>query len=398
MPEPVITALDVSWSQGCDPSTEGCIWAVVDLDLRQVGAQVDVKLTVQVYWSESHNVYERSQLRNKQLALRERVIMQYLPSVEYFPRGSAHPPSSISLPDFYDAVCVPERDTRGLDLASTEIPQLAARLYPFQRMSVQWLLNREGVQWSRKTDSPEVVLDPYEPRSPGLPISFVSAKDAEGEEFAISSLFGMVSREPSPFAQLQDIKGGILAEEMGLGKTLEVISLILLHRRPDISDQVYDPYLGKQLRPTKGTLIVAPSSLVNQWQSELGRHAPHLKVMRYTGFRDMAKGIRNEDDVLEELRQHDVVLTTYDVLRKEVHMALEPPHRSMRREKRAYERPRCPLVQLSWWRVCIDEAQMVENWRSDTNLMARLIPRVNAWAITGTPVKDSIEEGMWCDP
>jgi len=51
------------------------------------------------------------------------------------------------------------------------------------------------------------------------------------------------------------------------------------------------------------------------------------------------------------------------------------------------------LVSLSWWRVCIDEAQMVENWTSNAAKLARMVPRVNAWAITGTPVKDDIQKG-----
>jgi E3 ubiquitin-protein ligase SHPRH len=94
----------------------------------------------------------------------------------------------------------------------------------------------------------------------------------------------------------------------------------------------------------------------------------------------------------EHLAQQDVVVTTYEVLRTEIWAASDEPTRSMRNEKQ-YERRKSPLVQLSWWRVCIDEAQMVENWTNNAAQLARRIPRINAWGVTGTPVKDDVQKG-----
>ena len=91
------------------------------------------------------------------------------------------------------------------------------------------------------------------------------------------------------------------------------------------------------------------------------------------------------------LAAHDVVVTTYNELRSELNFALDPPARAMRGERKHY-RPKSPLVQLSWWRVCLDEAQEVENGVSKLATMVRLIPRVNAWGVTGTPVKSDIKD------
>jgi E3 ubiquitin-protein ligase SHPRH len=237
------------------------------------------------------------------------------------------------------------------------------------------------------------MLEPYGADPTAMPISFYEARDVAGKPFAISPLFDVVTRDPSPSLQYQQIKGGILAEEMGLGKTLEIISLVLLHPRPEGPEEVSDPYLGRRLRVGKGTLIVTPPTLLDQWLSEIRRHAPSITVMHYRGLPPMASGKRNEKAAIEELLRHDVVVTTYDVLRAELHAAMDPPARSMRRES-APERARSPLVEVSWWRVCIDEAQMVENRQSNVAVMARLIPRVNAWAITGTPVKDNLQDDL----
>lgn len=382
--EPVATTLDAMGMQSFDPETEGCIWAAVDVDVRQNGHEVDIRFAVEVRWTESQSSYQSSRLRNKQSALRNRLMALCLPTLASSSARASSPPT---LQSFYEAACVPE-----VDLPSKTVPQLSAQLYPFQRKSVQWLLNREGVQWCRTTETDQAILEPYEPDHSSSPISFLSAMDAHGEAFAISPLFDVVTTDSSPSFQFQNIRGGILAEEMGLGKTIEIISLILLHCRTDGSPEVFDPYLGRQLRASKGTLIVTPPTLLDQWLSELHRHAPQLQVMHYPGLPPLASGKRDEKAIVDELSRHDVVVTTYDVLRSEMHTAMDPPSRSMRGEQR--ERAKSPLVELSWWRVCIDEAQMVENRQSNVAVMARLIPRVNAWAITGTPVKDSLQDGM----
>jgi E3 ubiquitin-protein ligase SHPRH len=227
------------------------------------------------------------------------------------------------------------------------------------------------------------------------PISFQQARDAESDAIYISPLLGAAVRTTAPFSALQHFCGGILAEEMGLGKTLEVISLILLHPRPETPVMVFDPWLGRELLTTSATLIVAPSTLLDQWLSELNRHTPSLKVMFYPGIKKLAK-LREDEEGLsaEHLAAQNVVVTTYEVLRTEIWAASEEPTRSMRNE-RQYERQKSPLIQLSWWRVCIDEAQMVENWTNNAAQLARKIPRVNAWAVTGTPVKDDIQKGRF---
>jgi E3 ubiquitin-protein ligase SHPRH len=179
---------------------------------------------------------------------------------------------------------------------------------------------------------------------------------------------------------------------MGLGKTLEVIALMLLHPRPEGPVMIFDPFLGRELLTTSATLIVAPSSLLDQWLSELNRHAPSLRVMYYPGIKKLAKLKDGSELSAEHLAQQNVVVTTYEVLRTEIWAASDEPARSMRNQKQ-YERVRSPLVQLSWWRVCIDEAQMVENWTNNAAQLARRIPRINAWGVTGTPVKDDIQKG-----
>ncbi|KAI9002575.1 hypothetical protein DFJ74DRAFT_696102 [Hyaloraphidium curvatum] len=97
------------------------------------------------------------------------------------------------------------------------------------------------------------------------------------------------------------------------------------------------------------------------------------------------KSKRSGDDGVPDFAAADVVLTTYEVLQKEVWHAKDDSARERRYERR-YERKTSPLVASRWWRVCLDEAQRVESGVSKAAEMVGLIPRVHAWVVTGTPI------------
>ncbi|KAG9336207.1 hypothetical protein JZ751_002554 [Albula glossodonta] len=112
--------------------------------------------------------------------------------------------------------------------------------------------------------------------------------------------------------------------------------------------------------PTGATLIISPSSICHQWVEEINRHVrcSSLRVLVYQGVK---KHGFIQPHVLAE---QDVVITTYDVLRSELNY-VDIPHsnsedgRRFRNQKRYMAVP-SPLVAVEWWRVCLDEAQMVE--------------------------------------
>ncbi|KAH6840888.1 SNF2 family N-terminal domain-containing protein [Chaetomium sp. MPI-CAGE-AT-0009] len=385
------TALHVAEVHAANPGEDSCLWAGLDISVRQAGDSIQLRLSTEVRWNERLTIWgsERSK-SNSQQTLRDEVLNTWYPDLH----KASRKPQSWSPQDFYEAACVPSKDELDEEVSAMEITGLEAVLYPFQRRAVQWLLRREGVHWHRDDPSKQTGIQPYvSPTSPALPISFAQAKDADGSTIYISALLGAATRDTSLFRPFQDLRGGILAEEMGLGKTLEMIALILLHQRPEGPVMVFDPFLERELLATSATLIVAPSSLLDQWLSELSRHAPGLKVMFYPGIKRLAQ-LKDENELsAERLAEQDVVVTTYDVLRKEIWAASDEPTRSMRNEQQ-YERVKSPLVRLSWWRVCIDEAQMVENWANNAAKLARKIPRINAWGVTGTPVKDDVQKDL----
>ncbi|KAJ5298639.1 protein BMH2 [Penicillium atrosanguineum] len=282
---------------------------------------------------------------------------------------------------FYESVHVPS-DTKS---ASAEIhcPGLACQLFPFQRRAVRWLLRREGVELQKDG---KVTLTERSP-SDGLPASYKKMKDADGKTCYFSHLFMTITTNIHHWSDATDhLRGGILAEEMGLGKTVEMIALINLNRRVANENVKFDP---DGLRPSGATLIITPPAILEQWKQEIEQHAPGLRVHHYTGIK---RGQEKSDDlVIEEIADFDVVLTTYNVISREIHYAGAAPKRSLRHEKR-FEPRKTPLVRISWWRVCLDEAQMIESGVSNAAKVARLIPRENAWAVTGTPLRKNIDD------
>ncbi|SCZ87292.1 BZ3500_MvSof-1268-A1-R1_Chr2-2g04758 [Microbotryum saponariae] len=184
---------------------------------------------------------------------------------------------------------------------------------------------------------------------------------------------------------------GLLAEEVGLGKTVEVISLILMHRRMErnLLPHYHDPATETDVYPSSLSLIICPPVLTGQWVKELERHAPSLRVLRYEGINKVPVN----KTVKDVIRSHDIILTTYDVLRREINVARKPHQRSLRSGPQG--RPkyrRSLLVQIEFLRIILDEAQMLGDTALTASETAGLLPRLFSFAVTSTPLRARLDD------
>ncbi|WP_186630024.1 DEAD/DEAH box helicase [Rhodococcus sp. BP22] len=141
--------------------------------------------------------------------------------------------------------------------------------------------------------------------------------------------------------------GAILADDMGLGKTLQVLAL-----------------LAHEKSPTP-TLLVAPMSVVGNWQREAAKFTPDLRVLVHHG------PARLRDDALEQaINEHDLIVTTYALMAKD----------------------RAQFAARTWRRVVLDEAQHIKNAGTVQAKAARAIPADLKLALTGTPVENRLDE------
>ncbi|KAI1839562.1 hypothetical protein JX266_014229 [Neoarthrinium moseri] len=174
-------------------------------------------------------------------------------------------------------------------------------------------------------------------------------------------------------------KGGILADAMGLGKTITTLALIMT--RPPVALCSTFP---------APTLVVAPTALLDQWESEAAD-----KVM--IQYRLKVLNAHRHKCTYNELRSCDLVLTSYGKLRNEMY-ALDQ-HLKVRSVECGEQLSddlgdRFPFMALQslFHRIILDEAQVVKNAKTD---VARAVRRIRAeyrWCLTATPMMNSVNE------
>ncbi|KAH8302155.1 hypothetical protein KR044_003310, partial [Drosophila immigrans] len=310
-----------------------------------------------------------------------------------------------------------------------------SQLREYQQRTVSWMLSREC--------QPNV-----------FPANYTICQASDGKHKVLKNNYCLqfyAYEEPLPSVSLPP--GGILADEMGLGKTVELLATLLLNPRQQLNNNYWCDYLteavdavplkrrclapkvhcicieqqlkrGKlvkcslcqlwqhqqcirdshsdyvcpncwttamadktQLVESRATFIVSPSEIKTQWHQEIAKHVDGtLKVLLYPGLH---AGIWYSP---LELAQYDIVLTDYRILSHELHHTpWNTTDRQLRYEQR-YMRPSSPLLMVNWWRVCLDEAQMVESTTSLAAEMVSQLPAVHRWAVTGTPIQKTIDD------
>jgi len=151
--------------------------------------------------------------------------------------------------------------------------------------------------------------------------------------------------------------GGLLCEEMGLGKTLEVASLVVA----SLPSLPREAAAGKAA--SRATLIIVPPALLSQWLVELAKATDSLSVLKLDEERALTAKAA-------ELARHDVVLTTYQQLLQSKPL----------------------LAAVAWARVVLDEMQEVAQATSELAVSCEALHAPRRWMVSGTPLSSSIDD------
>ena len=179
--------------------------------------------------------------------------------------------------------------------------------------------------------------------------------DVSSGEFAVpEDLEGVLrpyQKEGYQWLRLLDAYGfgGILADDMGLGKSLQMIAV-----------------LAQEAEKKSTSLLVCPASLIYNWQNEFEKFVPRMKVLPVAG--DAAE----RAEALEHWKEYDVLVTSYDLLRRDLNLYAD---KSFRFE-------------------VLDEAQFIKNYETQNAKSVKAIRAGTRFALTGTPVENHLGE-LW---
>ncbi|KAK3154235.1 hypothetical protein QOZ80_2BG0188000 [Eleusine coracana subsp. coracana] len=203
---------------------------------------------------------------------------------------------------------------------------------------------------------------------------------------------------------LQLARGGILADAMGLGKTIMTIALLLsdsskgrvttqhsaqtCEEASDLGEvpthsygavkKLASPFSFGKHRKHKapliggGNLIVCPMTLLSQWKAEIEAHAKPGTVNIYVHYG------QNRPKEASFIAQSDIVLTTYGVVASEFSTDGLTENGS--------------LYAVHWFRVVLDEAHTIKSSKSSISLATAALTADRRWCLTGTPIQNNLED------
>ena len=142
---------------------------------------------------------------------------------------------------------------------------------------------------------------------------------------------------------------GILADDMGLGKTLQALTVLQKAKEED---------------GPMPALVIAPTTVVFNWESEIQKFAPTLSCLKLQG------GERKQ--FFKKIPEYDVVITSYALLRRDI----------------------AKLKDINFRYVILDESQNIKNATSQTAQAVKQLNSQHKLALSGTPIENKLEE-LW---
>ncbi|KAJ8750025.1 hypothetical protein K2173_013940 [Erythroxylum novogranatense] len=268
---------------------------------------------------------------------------------------------------------------------------LQCELRPYQKQALHWMIQLEKGKCIDDASTLHPCWEAYQLGEEGKFVVYLNAFSGDA-----------TTEFPST---LKMARGGILADAMGLGKTIMTIALLLTHTErggssanpytcqlsskstqvTNLPEQCLNPMNKeenlvasnkleeqKKILPNGGNLVVCPMTLLSQWKAEIETHAEpgSLSLCLHYGQS------RVKDAKL--LAQYDVVITTYGVLTSEFSTEDAEENRG--------------LYSVQWFRVILDEAHTIKSSKSQISIAAASLVARLRWCLTGTPIQNNLED------
>ncbi|KAH7107286.1 SNF2 family N-terminal domain-containing protein [Auriculariales sp. MPI-PUGE-AT-0066] len=257
-----------------------------------------------------------------------------------------------------DALCgIGENDKDLLklpELDASRLPSgLLSTLLPHQSQALRWCLEKEHPQLPKQPADKAVQFWQYK-KSGNKPFYYNVAAHTP-----------LAMNTPPVLG-----RGGLIADAMGLGKTLTMLSLILATKD--------EPSLPGY---SKATLIVVPLSVISNWEQQISEHIVKGKLKSHVYY---GNGRDAKPSLLEN---RDIVITTYQVVASEYQNFLAEnatnEGASGSRKKKKYDGG---LIGVKWRRVILDEGHTVRNPKTQQAKAVFALDAERRWVVSGTPI------------
>jgi SNF2 family DNA or RNA helicase len=162
--------------------------------------------------------------------------------------------------------------------------------------------------------------------------------------------------------------GGCLADDMGLGKTIQALALLQLNMENLNSGVRFDPQSMMPISGNTGqrltSLIIMPASLIYNWENEINRFVPDMKVYCYKG--------NQRKKATSYFQNFDIMLSSYHTIRQDIEL----------------------ISSFSFHYIILDESQVIKN---PASMLYKTVTRLKSefkLVLTGTPVENSLTD-LW---
>ena len=266
-------------------------------------------------------------------------------------------------------------------------------LRKYQKQALHWMLSKERDEKSDQQQSIHPLWEEY-----AWPTKDADDKPLPGVDGQAKFYVNLYSGEISldfP-VQEQNCLGGILADEMGLGKPIEIYSLIHSNRSQIDQDAMEKtvtsvnhlprlPQSSSSVEPAPSTtLVVAPMSLLSQWESEAVKSSQpgSLRTMVYYGS-EKSVNLQTLCSASNAVSAPNVIITSYGTVLSEFNQV------SAAGGDRASQGG---LFSVDFHRVILDEAHTIKNRQAKTSKACYELKAKHRWVLTGTPIVNRLED------
>ena len=240
-----------------------------------------------------------------------------------------------------------ENMTKDIDIDYSQIKNKEIRLPVYRAFYLEKILEKNKSTKLIKEDS-------YK----GFVMGLQKAKEEISEDIPKNLNAELREYQKLGYSWLKNLEeyklGGILADDMGLGKTVQVLSVIC-------------SYLENS-KNKKPSIVVCPSSLTLNWQSEINKFTNNITSIVIHG------NLEERQQQIKDIPNYNIAITSYELLKRDIE------------EYKKYN--------YDFKYIIADEAQYIKNNNTKNAKAIKDIKADTKYALTGTPIENSLSE-LW---